>query len=177
MDWAAGLTFVPRNALAVGACAVALAAVVPALAARQWLLVPFLGTVTALGTLVYVRYGLVVVTGRCETCGERSYVGAVWCPRTGAVRTALSRPVVHAVLAVALFVVLGTVAGAARTVAPWVAANGPPHAASLSATGDPFFEAFVLLAATVAAVPIPVVAGNAIRLSFRKTSAVAGTPE
>lgn len=166
MEWAAGLALVPRNLLAVGAYGVALVAVTPTLRAHRWVLGPALIAVAALGTLGYVRYGLLVLTGPCEACGERAYVGALWCDRFGAVRTTVSRPLVQLALAVGLFLSIGAVAGAVRTLALWVAAEGGPAWTYLRTGGDGLFRATVLAAAMIAAVPVPLLAGNLLGRSL-----------
>lgn len=168
MDWTVGLDLAARNLVAVGAYAVALAAVVPALGDRRELVAPLLVAVAALGTFAYARYGVGVLTDRCEACGERSYVGALWCPRTGTLRTAVTRPLAQAALAVALFALVGTLADAVRTFALWTAVPQGAIREYLLPDGDALFRALVLAGAAVAAVPVPVLVGNAIRLALRK---------
>lgn len=167
MDWAADVAFVPRNALLFGLYSVALVAIGPVLGDRQWLLAPVLFGVAVLGTLLYVRDGLLVLTARCERCGECHHVGSVRCPRTGTARTAISHPIVQAVLAVALFAVVGIVADAIRTLTRWLASSdGPLHQSLLSGGGE-LYLAYFLTSATAAAVLVPILAGNLVRLSLR----------
>ena len=168
MDWATGIAFVPRHALAVGAYGLCLVAVAPMLAQRQWFLPPALLAMATLGTMVYVRYGVLVLTAPCRTCGQRAYVGAVRCLRCGSVRPVVARPVVQAIVVVGLFVVLGVVAGTGRTLTLSLAAPGTPVGTFLRA-GDPTTRSAVTLASLVASVPIPVLVGTAIRLHARSS--------
>ena len=168
MDWATGIAFVPRHALAVGAYGLCLVAVVPMLSQRQWLLPSALAAMATLGTLVYVRYGVLVLTAPCRTCGQRGYVGAVRCRRRDSVRPVVARSLLQAVVVVALFVALGVVAGTGRTLTLALAAPSTPVGTFLRA-GDPTTRSAITLAALVASVPIPVLLGTAIRLHARSS--------
>lgn len=171
MAWSAGVFLVPRNLVAVFGYAFALVAVGPAIATQRQLLGPVLVAVALLGTAVYARYGLLVLTARCEACGESHHVGSLWCPRVGTVRTAVDRPVVQACLAVGLFVLVGFVANAARTFALWIAIRDGPLYRYLLTDGDALFRAVFLAGGMVAAVPVPVLVGNLFRYALLKTTA------
>lgn len=174
MEWADGLALDAGPLALVGVYAAALAALVPALAAHRSLVGPALVAMTATGTVVYVTHGL-PLSAPCRACGERSHLGALRCARTGAVRAAVARPLVQAVLTIGLFVAVGVVAGSARTILPWLVGHGVAGHGVVGhgtpgpgAAGDPLFRSAILGAAMVASVPVPVVAGNLLRLALRR---------
>lgn len=166
-DWAAPLTVQPRRVLLVLAYGAVLVTLSPALRANQWAVLPLVVGMALGGTLLYAREGIFVVTDHCEACGERSYVGSLWCEQLETVRTAFSRPLLQAVVATALFLLIGAAAGAFRTILLSLSVDGGALRTYLLSDGYGLFRAYFFVYAMVASVPVPVALGNLVRLVLR----------
>lgn len=136
---------------------------VPVLDALPIPLSLFFVAVSALGTLVYVRYGFLVVRENCPTCGGAIGLGAVWCPTHHGVQSRFTHLGLQFVLLVALTYVVGAAIGLSFTVLSIVQPFGGSLFDAVAGPGYGFFRTSVGLYGMLAAVPVPVAIGSLLR--------------
>ena len=140
---------------------------VPVLNAVPTLVPTFLGAVSVLGTLVYVRFGFLIVREECPTCGGKIGLGTVWCPMHRGIQPRFTHLGLQFIILVVATYVVGATMGLSFTVLSSVQPFGGSLFDAVAGSGYGFFRTYIGLYGMIAAVPIPVVVGSLVRTVCR----------